>query len=478
VFCLQKPSVVLPVEGAPVVFSTDYAHDVVLRVPNKSGRTMDLPLHADAAAGGFAVDARTLAAANMEDQVTGKVSGQWGFDSFDGPSFHLQNAHHAQWTLASNEQTALIVGREDSIHLRSDAAACVENITAKDEQRKTLKPAWTALSPGEVEVKLALKDESPGKLQIAVKQFGMAPDEITVKTYSESASLANLAIHAGDSQAVLTGTRLDEVASVDLSGIHFAPASLSRTDGKDVLNLSAEQGKDMSAIKAGEETTATVALKDGRTLNLQTAVAAARPKVTLINRTIQPGASAAVFHLGSDDELPQDGKLTFFVKSEQPEIFSREEKIEVATADSSYSVSLTFADGTLVAQDAHTAMGVLDPIKSLGAAAFGALRFRPVLAGTEGEWQPLAVLVRVPTLKEVHCSGNPDKQCTLSGSNLFLIDSVASDPQFERSVPVPTGFAEQIITVPRPNGTLLYLKLRDDPAAVNRAVLPVLPDQP
>jgi hypothetical protein len=100
-----------------------------------------------------------------------------------------------------------------------------------------------------------------------------------------------------------------------------------------------------------------------------------------------------------------------------------------------------------------------------------------VADGIEGDWQPLANLVRLPTLKDVHCPGNPDQQCSLSGTNLFLIDSVASDPQFERSVPVPTGFAQQSITVPRPNGTLLYLKLRDFPAAVNRAVLPVLPDR-
>jgi len=197
----------------------------------------------------------------------------------------------------------------------------------------------------------------------------------------------------------------------------------------------------------------------------------------VINKTIQPGPSAAVIHLGSDDELSQDGKLTFFLKSDAPEAFSRTEKIEVATADSSYSAALTLADGTLVPQDAHTVMAVLDP-KTLGASAFGPLRFRPIVDGTEGDWQPLVTVVRLPMLKEVHCPGDPDKQCTLNGTNLFLIDSVASDPQFERSVPVPTGFAEQTITVPRPNGTLLYIKLRDDPAAVNRAVLPVLPDQP
>jgi hypothetical protein len=459
------------------VFSTDYAHDVVLHVSDKAGHGIDLPAQPNAAMGGFAIDAHTLVASNLDNQLSGMLLGKWGFDSLSGPTFHLQNAHRAQWTVAPNEQVALIVGRDDSIHLHSDAAACVENITAKNEEGKTLKPTWTALGSGEVELKLALKDEQPGKLAIAIKQFGIAPDEITVKTYSESASLEKLAIHAGDSQALLTGTRLDEVASLELSSLHFAPAVLARADGKDLLHMAVDSSKEVSALKAGEDATALVTLKDGRTLNLQTTVAAPRPKVSVINKTIQPGPSAAVIHLGTDDELPQDGKLTFFLKSEAPEAFSRTEKIEVATADSSYSAALTLTDGTLVPQDAHTVMAVLDP-KTLGASAFGPLRFRPVVDGTEGDWQPLVTVVRLPMLKEVHCPGNPDQQCTLSGTNLFLIDSVASDPQFERSVPVPTGFAEQTITVPRPNGTLLYIKLRDDAAAVNRAVLPVLPDQP
>jgi hypothetical protein len=476
VFCLQKPSLVLPVEGAPVVFSTEYAHDVVLRVSNKTGQEIDLPARANPASGGFAIDSHILVAANMEDQSSGKVQGRWGFDTFDGPTFHLQNAHRAAWTVAPNEQTALIVGRDDSIHLHSDAAACIENITARNDKGQALKPTWTALGPGEVELKLALKDERPGKLQILVKQFGMAPDEIAVKTYSESASLDKLSIPAGDSQAVLTGTRLDQVASLELSGLHFAPAMLGRAESQDALHLSADGVKDISALKAGAEVAALVTLNDGRTLNLQTTVAAARPKVTLINKSIQPGPSPTAVHLGSDEELPQDGKVTFFLKSEQPETFSRDETIEVATADSSYSTPLTFSDGTLVAQDAHTIMAVLEPMKRLGAAAFGALRFRPVVAGAEGDWQPLATVVRLPILKEVHCPGNPDQQCRLSGTNLFLIEAVASDAQFERSVPVPTGFAEQTVTVPRPNGTLLYLKLRDDPGSVNRAVLPVLPD--
>jgi hypothetical protein len=44
-------------------------------------------------------------------------------------------------------------------------------------------------------------------------------------------------------------------------------------------------------------------------------------------------------------------------------------------------------------------------------------------------------------------------------------------------LPVPPGFTEATLTVPRPNGTLLYLKLRDDPETVNTVVLPVLPER-
>jgi len=123
-------------------------------------------------------------------------------------------------------------------------------------------------------------------------------------------------------------------------------------------------------------------------------------------------------------------------------------------------------------------MALFDPLKTFGPSAFGPLRFRPIAEdGEKGDWQPLATLVRIPSLKEVHCPDSPDKQCELSGSNLFLIDSLASDQLFTHTVSVPIGFADSTLSVPRPNGTLLYIKLRDDPATVNTLTLPVLPDE-
>ena len=152
-------------------------------------------------------------------------------------------------------------------------------------------------------------------------------------------------------------------------------------------------------------------------------------------------------------------------------------KIEVASEDESFHSMLSVADGNLVMQDAATALATVEPLKSFGPSAFGALRFRAVSEdGRKGDWLPLATLVRLPTLKEIRCPDSPDKQCRLSGSNLFLLESVASDPQFTHNVPVPAGFADSSLNVPRPNGTLLYLKLRDEPGIANMAVLPVLPE--
>jgi len=128
-------------------------------------------------------------------------------------------------------------------------------------------------------------------------------------------------------------------------------------------------------------------------------------------------------------------------------------------------------------QDAQTVMAIFEPLKSFGPSAFGQLRFRAISEeGRRGDWIPLATLVRLPSLKEVRCPDSPDKQCRLSGSSLFLIESVASDPQFTHNVPVPVGFADSTLNVPRPNGTLLYLKLRDDAGVAVTAVLPVLPE--
>ena len=62
IFCLEKSPLVLPTEGAPLVFSTNIAHDFVLHVEDKAGNHLDLPARAEAGRGGFLIDTHALAA--------------------------------------------------------------------------------------------------------------------------------------------------------------------------------------------------------------------------------------------------------------------------------------------------------------------------------------------------------------------------------------------------------------------------------
>jgi len=478
VYCLQKASLVLPVEGAPLVFSSDIGHDFVLYVPDKDGKEIKLPANADAARGGFVIDTHAVENAKLDARLVGTLHGFWGFEPYEGPSFHLRTSQPTQWTLPSAEQTALIVGRDDTLHLQSNSAVCVDDVKIQDALGKEIKTTWKISKPDELELKVALKDQSAGSVSIKVSQFGLAkPDLLSLQAYFEAAHLEGFSINAGDQEGVLKGTRLDEVALFELNGVHFVPAKLVRANEKDELHLSAAQSES-ATFRPEQKLIAHVALKDGRTFDLPTKVEAPRPKVTLVSKNIQRGDTPSTIVLGSQEELPFDGQISFLLKAEIPEKFSRSERIEVATLDESFSVLLSVADGTLVMRDSENLLGFVDPRKALGPSAFGQLRFRPVLAdGSKGDWQPLATLVRVPVLKELRCPKSLDKPCQLSGSNLFLIDSIASDQQFTHTAPVPTSFIDSTLSVPRPVESSLYVKLRDDPSATNTVVLPILPEE-
>ena len=478
VFCLQKSSLVLPVEGAPLVFSSDIAHDFVLHVQGKSGGAITLPARADAASGGFLIDTHAIEAAKLDPEVIGTLRGRWGFEAYEGPNFRMKTSRAARWTIPPAEQSALIVGREDALHVQSESAVCVDNVLLQDAQGRDVKTTWRLAKPDELEIKVTLKDQSAGPMKMKLRQFALSqPDEVPLQAYAEAAHLDGFTINAGDQQGILKGTRLDEVDRFELNGIHFLPAKLTRANEKDELRLSAT-GANPGELHPDERLVAHVALKDGRVLDLPTTVEAPRPKMTLVSKNIQLGATPSGINLGSQDELPLDGQISFLVKAEVPEKLARAAKIEVATADEVFSAFLSIADGSLVLRDSETLFAVLDPRKAFGPSAFGPLHFRPVEAdGTKGDWQPLATLVRVPALKEIRCPESPDKQCQLSGTNLFLIDSVASDSQFEHTAPVPAGFIDSTLSVPHPAETGLYIKLRDDPSTVHTVVLPVTPEE-
>jgi hypothetical protein len=472
-YCVQQPSLVLPVEGSPLVYVTELVHDPVLRVKTKSGSSIDLPLAANPARGGYVVDTRKLRTDALDVAPSGTVRAYWGFTPFDGPSFQLRNAHATNWTVVPSDQTAAIVGRNDTIRWQSDDATCVQAVSMRDRDGNEINLDWKTAKPGQLSVLLPLKDRGAGPIAVLVRQYGMnEPDVIHQRAYSEVGHLDEFEIHAGDREGRLKGTRLDEVAALDFGGVRFDPAGLLRVKDRDELRLSAG-GSNPIHVRAGDTLDARITLKDGRSLDLSTVVALPRPQVALIGKTVDPGPSGEAIRLGGEDQLPQNGKLSFVLKAEVPATFPRDQKIEVETEDGSFTVVLSLDEGTLVLEDSQNVIAQLDP-HSLGRSAFGRLRFRAVQGERTGDWKPLATLVRVPSLSGIRCPASSAKECTLSGSNLFLIDSVATDESFTNSVSVPLGFVSSEITVPHPTGAQLYVKLRDNPAVVNIAAPPVI----
>jgi hypothetical protein len=215
-----------------------------------------------------------------------------------------------------------------------------------------------------------------------------------------------------------------------------------------------------------------VLLEDGRSVGLKLTVAPGRPLATLISMTADaaPAASPIAIRLVGQGELPRGAQLTFSIRAGPGLRFTGQESVEIAFADGSASTTVTSANG-FVRQDDQVAVVSLEPAKAFNASSFGPLRFRIIQDGAPSDWQRLATLVRLPTLRSLNCPRDPRQSCVLEGSELFLIDAVASDPGLARPVQVPEGFTGGALNVPRPVGGRLYLRLRDDRQVVNQLII-------
>lgn len=504
--CLLKPSVVLPVEGAPLVFSTSFAHDLVLHI-NGPGAGTDIQVTPNAYQGGLVLapvpmrrvlpmpsdsgvpssrpanpSALTISPASA-DEVTGTIRGYWGFDKFTGPTLKLQDVPGKGWKLASGN--VLIAGRENHLTLTSTGTACISSIALQTAAGTYADADWNPTgTPNSVDLAISLKSLDPGDMHLAIRQYGESqPGVVSAQTFSEPARLDNLVLHAGDTTAMLTGSSLDQVKQLAFGGLVFTPAPLpnssasqSDSSGVSSLRLSLPPDSPTPKFHEGEKLTARFTLNDGRSLTLPVTVAEPRPSVVLLNKKIQATGDSPI-HLADPNDLPINQQLTFSLKSDDP--FPRTGQIEIANADGSLHTTLSVAAGTLVLQNPHTILGTLDPLKSFGTSAFGPLRLRAVAPdGTNGDWLPLVTLVRLPDLKDVLCTSDATAPCTLDGEKLYLVDSIATDPTFADTTTVPDGFIGTSLTLQRPAKTGFYLRLRDDPAAANTVTLPVIVPHP
>jgi len=475
-FCAQKPGLVLPAEGAPLVFGTQMAYGLNLHIETKSGAA-DVPLKAESAQGGL-VPAGVIPVGVAPDfgdgDLTGEVRGKFGFDDWVGPHFHLHSEQSGKWTLAQGDQSALVVGRDDTLHFMGDSTLCVDSVEEQAETGSPVKLTFKTPKPDTLEVSVPMKEGAPGPVTLAIWQFGQKkPDVVKVDAYAEAASLQRLTLSSGDPDATLMGTRLDEVAKVTLDGITWTPGALSRVEESDLLALKSPDST--AGLESGKAYEAKVALRDGRRLKVPVKVGTPRPEAELLSKGTQEDAAAnSPVLMGSPDDLPLDGRLVFFLKSREPQNFPRNEKVEVAAVDASFHTVLSLADGGLMLEDAKTAIGSLDPLTRFGSSAFGPVEARVVSAdGAAGNWIPLGTLVRVPGFKDLRCPRSPAKPCILTGTNLFLAASIGATADFDGATDVPPDFTGTQLSVPHPANGMLYLRLRDDPPTVQTLTLPV-----
>jgi hypothetical protein len=570
--CLIKPSVVLPIEGAPLVFSTDFAHEVVLHLnpPPGAPAEPDIPLIADPYMGGMvlqqtplhhrelrdpkllrpgaaAADTSATPAAKPEEAtatppaqqtkpilITGTIQGRWGFDPFTGPTVTLQQLPGTGWHIVDSPEaapnTSLIAGRSSQLMISSTGSACIHTITAHPTESTADMPIVFKHTPKPddanlVDLSLPLQHaETPGDLHLAIQQYGQPKtDDLAARTFSEPAHIASIELHAGDRSILLNGTSLAQVAKLTLGDLTFSPASPAADDQTSTTTLRLALANDAPPppTHVDDHLTARIRLHDGRVLSVPVVVSTPRPVITLLHKS-GIGSLDSPIALTDSNDLPLSQAVSFTLKSPGP--FPHNGQIEIETLDGTLRTVLTLApSGGLLLQDPHTVVATLDPLRSFGPSAFGPLHLRAVypLAATPrnrrngepdtvalahvvsadppsqtspaapaptdpaaadsvepqaptSDWLPLGTLVRLPMLSGLQCPADTTLACTLSGSNLFLIESISIDPTFASPIAVPDGYTGASLTLPHPSAATIFLHLRDDPTAINPAIVPAV----
>ena len=339
------------------------------------------------------------------------------------------------------------------------------------------------------------RETIPGSIHLTVRQYGSTEPEIVGATaFVEPARIEALQLHSGDTSAVLTGASLDQVKSVTLRNLTYLPGAPSQQVSPVGVGSREPDGKSITltlpfdarppTLHPSEKLTAEVHLRDGRALTIFALVLPPRPEVTILSRRMSKPADSSI-ELNTPNDLALGSQLVFFLKSKTP--FPRTDTVEIAAVSDDPAdplhTTLNVSNGSLVLEDTHTILATFDPLKTFGPSTFGPFRLRPVTAdGTTGEWIPLATIVRLPTLTSLACPADPTADCALTGTALYLIDSLSASHDFSNPVQVPEGFVETSLAVPHPVVTtqplILYIRLRDDPATAQQVTIPIQSDTP
>lgn len=463
--CLARPDIAVPIENGSLLFATGYARDLKLSV-TAGGRQHEIPIAVDVATAGLRLVGHEAIRA-MGKIEGGTVTGKWGFDPFTGPRLPIVLDVPGAWRARPDK--TVIVGREHSLTLEGGASACVAGVTLAEENGTPRPVAWQVDGPGTIETKLSLENVRPGEITLTVLRHGSAASQtLALAARAEASRLDRFVVHRGDRDGTLQGARLDQVARLDIAGFRFAPGAIVRGGDGDRMRM--HNDKQVGTPDEASIPNATVTLRDGRTLKVKTTILPARPSIALISRQARYTPPGGTFPITVPDAiLPERGTLAFSFRTVGGSIGNG---IEIAARDGTATL-LDIASGALQRVGDDVVIGTFSPVERFGRGQSGPVRFRISDADSPGEWQPLAHIVRLPELTRMECPAGAG-ECVLSGRGLFLIAAIAGSAEFMTATTVPVGFVGESLTVPRPAGNTLYLRLHDAPDAVVQVTLPAM----
>jgi len=479
VFCLANPSLMLPLRGEPLLFSTSFAHDLAIDF-SPSAALPSMPLTPDAFDGGL-IPANTdlgrslqTAAGSKPPQATptvrGTLRGYWGFRAFEGPTLAFQRSEGSNWRLI--DTNALVAGKDGQVILQASDTACIRHIamTSADGSSTPISFAPVASGAGAMNLKIPTHDKQPGTYSLVVQQYGSATQEtLPLTVYNAATHLEKVLISMTGNSATLFGKGLGNVLSMKVGDQVFSPIAQPGDSGT----------LDLHALRSGispNEATALVTLKDGRVIDVPTAAEnpSAALKLVSLQPFVTPRDGELEVTLGSQQDIPLRATLHFVVQSVGA--FPLSQSIELATDDGALHTNLSFSSESLILQDEHTVVGSVDLYKAFGESAFGELRLRAVQSdGAFGSWVTLGRLVRLPHIKSVRCTDFETPTCMIEGGDLFLSLAFSPTESFESEAAVPNGFDEPTFVMSMPASerrTTLYMRLRDDPLAMAMVRIP------
>lgn len=215
-----------------------FARDFKLVVSSSNGFKKELPLKKNKGLGGWELtitpeDMNQIPKINMT--LESEIVGTRGFNEIRSPKFDLPLPLGGSYEITSESQKAFSVGGKRTVTLRNNLGSC------RCLQRVVYKPSFGgqfvfeansgerglqfSADGREVSFEVDTSHFQPGAGQLEIKSYGDQQQQVNqqasvlnLKLYPLPPNISNVKISKGDSYAIVSGDRLEQVQSVRING--------------------------------------------------------------------------------------------------------------------------------------------------------------------------------------------------------------------------------------------------------------------